>query len=292
MGKGVEVFDAATGGQPIAQFTGARTPLYVSELPADPKTSRALVATSTGGGDSTVRIHGWTQAAALPVFAARDIPVSSYVAIAAGSRVELLRTASDGIEVQRAVAGTAGQTVRAKATCDALALAPPPAVDATGMRHWISRSGAIDLYDQPNGNVVFSLRLDGENVQAFWSTEQRGGFLRVESRSDVVLRGWIRTVDVQPVKPGELRGKYVPPQAPAGSVVRLPDAPPLARVVREVQVHADAEKAAKVIGAVEPGAEVYVLSTIAGYVSVLPKGLGIMAPPRKGFWIPATEIVR
>lgn len=292
MSKTVQVFDTASGGQPIARFTGARTPLYVSELPADPRSARAFVATSTGGGDATVRIQGWVQAASIPVFAARDVAVSPHVAIAAGTRVEMLRTGSDGIEVQLAIAGTTGQTVRGKASCDALALSPPPAVDATGTRHWISKGGSVALYDAPNGNVVFSLQLSGENVQAFWSTEQRGTFLRVESRSDVVLRGWVRLADVQPVKPGELRGKYVPPQAPAGSVVRLPDDPPLARVVREVPVHADADRTSKVLGAVEPGAEIYVLSTIAGYVSVLPKGLGIMAPERKGFWIPANEVVR
>lgn len=292
MGKSVDVFDAAVGGNVIARFTGARTPLYVSELPADPKTSRTLVATSTGSGDPTVRINGWTLASAIPVFAERDIAAGPHVAIAKGTRVELLRTAADGLEVQLAIAGTSGQTIRAKAACDALALAPPPSTEASGTRHWITRGGSVDLYDQPGGNVVFSLRLDGENVQAFWSTEQRGAFVRVESRSDVVLRGWVRVSDLQPVQPGELRGKYVPPQAPAGSVVRLPDDPPTGRVVREASVHADAERAAKVIGAVEPGAEVYVLSTIAGYVSVLPKGLGIMAPERKGFWIAASELAR
>lgn len=292
MGKSVEVFDSATGGDVIARFTGARTPLYVSDLPADPKTSRTLVATSTGGGDATVRINGWTLASAIPIFAERDIAAGPHVAIAKGTRVELLRTASDGLEVQLTIAGTSGQTVRTKAACDALALAPPVASEGSGTRQWISKGGSVDLYDQPNGNVVFSLRLDGENVQAFWSTEQRGAFVRVESRSDVVLRGWVRVSDLQPVKPGEVRGKYVPPQAPAGSVIRLPDNPPLARVLREASVHADAERAARVIGAVEPGAEVYVLSTIAGYVSVLPKGIGIMAPERKGFWIAASEIAR
>ena len=292
MGKSVEVFDAAVGGNVVARFTGARTPLYVSELPADPKASRTLVATSTGGGDATVRINGWTLAAAIPVFAERDIAAGPHVAIAKGTRVELLRTAADGLEVQLTIAGTSGQTVRTKAACDALALAPPPASEGSGTRQWISKGGSIDLYDQPSGNVVFSLRLDGESVQAFWSTEQRGAFVRVESRSDVVLRGWVRVSDLQPVKPGEVRGKYVPPQAPAGSVVRLPEDPPVARVLREASVHADAERAAKVIGAVEPGAEVYVLSTIAGYVSVLPKNLGIMAPERKGFWIAASEIAR
>lgn len=292
MGKSVEVFDAATGGNVVARFTGARTPLYVSELPADPKTSRTLVATSTGSGDPTVRINGWALAAGIPIFAERDIAAGPHVAIARGTRVELVRTASDGLEVQMSIAGTTGQTVRTKAACDALALAPPPSTESTGTRQWISKGGSVDLYDQPNGNVVFSLRLDGENVQAFWSTEQRGAFLRVESRSDVVLRGWVRVSDLQPVKAGEVRGKYVPPQAPAGSVVRLPEEPPVARVLREATVHADAERAARVIGAVEPGAEVYVLATIAGYVSVLPKNLGIMAPERKGFWIAASEIAR
>jgi len=184
-----------------------------------------------------------------------------------------------------------------------LALAPPPASEGSGTRQWISKGGSIDLHDQPGGNVVFSLRLDGESVQAFWSTEQRGAFVRVESRSDVVLRGWVRVSDLQPVKPGEVRGKYVPPQAPAGSVVRLPEDPPLARVLREASVHADAERAAKVIGAVEPGAEVYGPAPAPGVVGVPPrhpgepggglrKNPGIMGPGRKGFWIAAFETAR
>lgn len=295
MGKGVEIWDAAVGGNAIGKFSGASTPLFVAHLPADPKAQRARVATSIGLGDPTVRVEGWAMASTIPLFSTRDLPAGSHVSIARSHRVELLRVAPDGLEVQLAIAGTSGQTVRAKVPCDALAVSPPPTAAgpaAAGGTQWVSKGGSIDILDTPNGSVVFSLRLDGANAQTFWSTEQRGNFLRVESRSDVVLTGWIRVSDVQRVKAGEVRAKYVPPQVPAGSIVRLPENPPLARVLREATLHADAERTARVIGAVEPGAEVYVLATIAGYVSVLPKNLGVVAADRKGFWVAAAEVQR
>jgi hypothetical protein len=296
MGKGVEIFDAQSGGAAIARFTGASTPLWIAQLPADPKLGRAKVATSVGQGVATVRIEGWVQASTVPLFVTRDVAsVPGHVWIARGHRVELVRVAADGLEVRLAVAGTSGQSVTAKVPCDALALsptgAPQPSIPG-GARHWVTRGGAVDLFDKAGGSVVFTLQLGGGAVQSFWGSETRGPFLRVDARSDVVLSGWVRLADVSSVKEGEIRARHVPPQAPAGSQVQLPDNPPLARVLRETTVHVEADRNARVIGAVEPNAEVYVLSTITGYVSVLPRGVGVMAPERKGFWILASQIAR
>ena len=43
---------------------------------------------------------------------------------------------------------------------------------------------------------------------------------------------------------------------------------------------------------IKPGAEVYVLATIVDWVSVVPKEIGVMAAPRKGFWMSTADLVK
>ena len=46
------------------------------------------------------------------------------------------------------------------------------------------------------------------------------------------------------------------------------------------------------IGVVEPGAEVYIMETMAGWTNVLPKALYVVPPEDGGFWIPSAEAPR
>lgn len=293
MPKGTEIFDAASGGQLLGNFTGAITPVYLSQLPADPKAGRALVATSNGQGAS-MRVEGWVRPSDVPLFLVSDVSsVPGHVAIAKGARVAISRVSADGIEVEHTVSGTSGQVVRAKATCDVLSLTPPGLAEPTlGGRRYIAQGRPVDVYDTPGGRVVFTLGLTGDGVQGFRSSEVRGAFARVTSRTDLTLEGWVRLAELSSVPDGELRDRYVPPQAPNAIEVKLADAPTLGRAARESALRADADRTAKQIGAVEPGAEVLILATIQGWVSVVPKGIGVMAAPRKGFWMSATDLAK
>src|SRR5512132_43987 len=68
--KGLQIFDAPSGGRAIGSFSGAFASLRLSELPADPTTDRARVSTSLGSG--SVRLDGWVVPATIPVYTARD----------------------------------------------------------------------------------------------------------------------------------------------------------------------------------------------------------------------------
>ncbi len=291
--KGTEIFDAQAGGQLIGRFTGAITPLYLSQLPADPRSGRALIATSNGETPS-LRLEGWVRPSDVPLFVTADVAsVAGHVAIAKGARVAIARVSADGIEIEHAVSGTSGQVVRAKATCSVLSLTPPGLAEPTlGGRRFLAQGRPIDVYDAAAGRVVFTLDLTGDGVQGFRVSEVRGAFAHVTSRTDLTLDGWVRLGDLSAVADGELRDRYVPPQAPAAVMVKLGEAAPLARAIRDSAIRADADRGAKQIGTVEPGAEVLVVATILGWVSVVPRDIGVLAVERRGFWMASADLAK
>jgi hypothetical protein len=290
--KGVEVFDAASGGRLIARFTGARLPLALSEVPADAAAGRARVATSLGQG---LRIEGWASGQAVPAFTVRDAAVvASHVWITAGQRVKLVGDAGGSISVEKVIAGSAGQSVRATGPCDAFALEPggQRAMEAPGSgRGYTMRSPTLELFEAPNGASVFTLRMSEGSGQLFWSTESRAGFVRVASRGDVAVEAWARVRDLEPLKKGEMMDQAAAPVTVVdGAELALDKPPPLVRATKDIPVRARRDDKERPIGVIEAGGEVYVLETIVGWANVLPKGLGVMPPADGGFWIPSSEV--
>ncbi len=291
--KGTSIFDAVSGGRGIASFTGAVQPMALSDFPADPTAGRARVSTSLGTG--ALRLEGWVLPSAFAVFTARDVPVQAgHVWISDAQRVKLVQAASGTLGVEVVVAGTGGQSVRATVPCDALALqqGTPSAMEVPGNgRGYLSKGTAVELFDEPGGRSILTLKVLEGAAQLFWSTESRAGFVHVKARGNLTIDAWVRAGNLDPLKKGEMMDQFVPPTVVvAGAQLALDKPPKVVQATREIPLRAHRDDKERPIGAVEVGAEVYVMETLLGWVNVLPKNLGLTPEGDGGFWVQATDL--
>ena len=291
--KATALYDAASGGRTIATFTGAYAPLELSEIPTDAANGRSRLRTTSGSG--SFRIEGYVATSAVPVFTARDISVSGgYVWISSGQKVKLVQGGTTTLTAERTLLGTSSQTARGSGPCDAFALQPssPTAMEIPGNgRGYLTKSGSLDLFDAPNGNAVFTLRMNEGAQQLFWSTEARAGYVHIKSRADVTIDAWAKQKELEPLKKGEMMDQLIPSYTKVEAAQLAIDKPPrLVQATREIAVRFRRDEKEKPIGAIEPGAEVYVMETMAGWVNVLPKSLSLMPGDEGGFWIPVADV--
>jgi hypothetical protein len=291
--KGVEIFDAPAAGRAVAAFTGAWQPMTLADFPADPSAGRARIRTTLGSG--SFRVEGWVAPSAIAVFTTRDVPVyPGHVWISEAQRVKLVQAASGSLGVELRAAG--GQTVRATAPCDALGLqqGTPAAMEVPGNgRGYLSKGSAVELFDEPGGAVLLALKVVEGAAQLFWSTESRAGFVHVKARGNLTVDAWARASSLDPLKKGEMMDQLIPPTtAVAGARFSLDKPPRLVQATREIPLRARREDTERPIGAVEVGAEIYVLETLLGWTNVLPKNLGLAPAEGGGFWIPSSEAAK
>jgi hypothetical protein len=291
--KGTSIFDAPAGGRAVGAFTGGFQPLTLADFPADPTTGRAHVLTSLGQGQ--LRLDGWVLPAAIAVFTTRDVPISpGHVWISDAQRVRLVSAASGSLGVEVVLAGTGGQAVRATVPCDALGLqqGTPAAMEVPGNgRGYLSRGGAVELFDEPGGTSVLTLKVMEGAAQLFWSTESRAGFVHVKARGNLTIDAWARTGSLEALKKGEMMDQFIPPTtAVTGAQLVLDKPPRVVQATREIPLRAHRDDKEKPIGAVEVGAEVYVMETLSGWTNLLPKNLGLAPADDGGFWIPTSEV--
>jgi len=291
--KGTQLFDAPTGGRVIANFIGNYVPMQLSDIPPDPVNSRSKLATSNGGG--AIRLEGFVATSAIQVYTTRDIPVmAGNVWITSAQKASLVAATASSVTVEMAVAGSRNQKVRGTTTCDALALqrgTPVPMEVPGNGRGYLTKESTIDIYSQPNGDVVFSLMMLEGSSQLFWSTETRAGFVHVKSRADLAIDGWVRWKDLDPLKKGEMMDQYIPPQsAVVGGQLAMDKPPRIATATKDILIRARRDERERPIGVVESGAEFYVMETVAGWTNVLPKALHILPPDDGGFWVVSSEV--
>lgn len=291
--KGAQIFDAASGGRAVAAFTGAPVPLAISELPADPATGRARVATTSGS--ASFRIEGWISPAAIDLFTTRDVPVQpGHVWISSAQKVKLAGASSGALTAELVVPG--GQGPRGTAPCDAVALQPgtPTAMEVPGNgRGYVIRGASVDLFDEPGGASVYTLKAAAGAPRLFWSTEARDGFVHLRARGALTVDAWARSRDLDPLKPGETMDQLAPPVTSVGSAQMAFDRTPrVGKAARDVPVRARRDEKERPIGVVEAGAEVYLMETMVGWVNVLPKGLGLTPVDDLGFWVPEADAPR
>jgi hypothetical protein len=291
--KATPIFDAASGGRLVASFTGAYAPLELSEIPSDAVNGRAWLRTTSGSG--SFRIEGYVATSAVSVFTTRDVSVSGgYVWISSAQRVKLVQGGTSTLTAERVLLGTNAQTVRGSAPCDAFSLQPsaPTAMEVPGNgRGYLSKGGSLSLFDAPNGSEVFTLRMSEAATQLFWSTEARAGYVHVKSRADVTLDAWAKQKDLEPLKKGEMMDQLLPSATKVDAAqLAIDKAPRLVQATREIAVRFRRDEKEKPIGVIEPGAEVYVMETMAGWVNVLPKSLSVMPGDDGGFWIPVGDV--
>ncbi|KYF79755.1 hypothetical protein BE11_47950 [Sorangium cellulosum] len=290
--KGVRLYDAPSGGRTIANFTGALAPMTLSAIPADPASGRARL--STSDGSPTLRLDGYIAPTDVAVFTTRDIPViSGHIWISSAQKVKLVAATGDSLRAELSISGSEGQTARASAPCDAFALqrGAPMKMEVPGSaRGYLMKTSTIELFDRPNGDVIFTLKMLEGTAQLFWSTEAKAGFVHLMSRGDLTVDAWGRLKDLEPLKKGELMDQYIPPTtAVAGAQLALDKAPPIVKATRAIPIRARRDEKERPVGEIEAGAEIYLLETVAGWTNVLPKALGMTPPDEGGFWIPAAE---
>lgn len=295
--KGTQLYDARSDGRLVATFSGAVVPLTLGDLPADPVAGRALLRTSNGG--AALRLEGWVAPSSLHVYTTRDVPVvPGHVWIASAQRVRLVRAATGTLDAELTIAGSQSQVVRGAAPCEAFALqrGAATAMEVPGNgRGYLMKSATLPLFSEPKAGAapIFTVRMTDSTGQLFWSTESRAGFVHVKTRGDVVIDAWARAADLDALKQGEMRDQLLPPQTTvAGAQLTLDKPPPIVKVTKELALRARRDTKERPIGAVEPGAEVYITETVAGWSNLLPRHLGMTPPPEGGFWVPSSDIPR
>jgi len=282
------IYDAEKAGKPIAKLTGAEVPLVIRGFGAAAPGGRVHVSTSGGGG--YLRVEGWAPAAAFRFFAARDLAaVGSSVWISHGQQLALSAAHGGLVEVSHRVLGSNGQVLRAAVPCAAITLSFPAIADEEPperARTYQTRSSSVELYDHAGGEAVFTLQLKSDARKVLWSTESRGGFLHVVSRSDVTIDAWVRWRDVTALRHAELFDpSYAAPQPWPVKKLAIKDPPPVRVAKSELPVHAKAGNALEAVGAIEAGTRFYAMEQSGDWTSVLPENLGVLPADGAGFWV-------
>lgn len=291
--KGAKVFDQTTGGNVVGTLSGASLPMTLLEIPFDPTTFRAHLATSMGSAN--VRIEGYVSVSDWPLFTTQDISVQgAAIWISTAQKVKLVRATSTAVTVEMPIGGTLKQTVRATAPCDAFSLArgkPQPLEFPKQGRSYMTKKEKVDLYEEPNGQVVFTLNMMEGTGQLFWGEKIRQGFVHVLSRNDLTIDAWVKLRDLEAIKKGEMMDQYIPPSGPpTGATLAFDKPPQVAKATQPIPIRAKRDENAKPIGTIEAGAEFYVLETVTTWTNIMPKHLGVLPPDDGGFWIPASEV--
>lgn len=293
LAKGTQIHDAVKDGRVIAETTGAILPLQLSEIPADPTQGRAKVATSNG--TPSVRIDGYVSPTVATIWTVKDVPVAaSHVWISDGQKVKLTKTQTSQLTAELTIAGSQSQTVKGTSACDAFSLEKGNVtvfqVPGNG-RGFQMKSTSLDLYDDANGSVVFTLSMLEGTGQLFWSTESKAGFVHLQTRGDITVDAWAKWSALSPLKKGEMMDQAIPGQTMiTGATLSLDKPPPLLKAIKDIPIRARRDNNEKVIGTIEAGAEFYVTETIVGWANILPKHLAITPPGDGGFWILSADI--
>ncbi len=289
---GVTVYNAATGGEPIARFTGARTALRVLELPRS-ASGRALVETGTGRGQ--FRIRGYVAVKDLPLYLNRPVPVvPSHVWLSAGYRVQFRNADAKVITVEKRMEFPFNQVFVAQTTCSALSLEPartPPPEIPGNARGYLLEKETLELFDRPSRDAEPIMWLQRGLVDPgplFWSTERKGSWVQVELHEAVDISGWVKKRALRRLPKGELADQFPPPALiSTGPRLKLSDDATLVKVSMGVDLLGAAKKNAPKIGRIEPDTEVYIVDRVAQWVSVMPKSMHVAPPEGRQFWAPA-----
>ncbi len=292
--KGVQIFDAATGGKVIATFSGVLTPATMTEIPLGDVVERVRISTSQG--TAGFRIDGWVAPKDVPLYSSRPLPViGESVAIADQQVLRFVGASAQGVRVEHVIAGTRDQVLATTVPCDALALGPvattPPPQVGKPYRMKVKVSSQLDLYSSPGGPLVFTMNMMDGVTLLLWNLETQRGYYHVRSVTDVIIDAWVKPRGLEPLRPGELTDPYETP-LPKGALIGLNDPQPqVVRARRDVPIRVDHEQEAQIVGAVETGAEVYLIANIEGWAHVMPKALTVKAPEGGGFWVPEKDVM-
>lgn len=295
--RGLTVYDAVLGGQPVAVLTGVQLPLTLSEVPSKAEGGRAVV--STGQGRGHFKLRGWVDAQQVPVFANRLLEsVVGHVWIGEQQELRLLGGTGSQLRVERQVAGPLKQVVTASAGCESFSLTagtPKERPIPSKARGWKVQPESLEIYDEPgrDGSVVAVLVKVYEDADVLlWGDAQKAGFVHVMYYADIVVEGWAKQSQLRPLPRGELMDQAQPPRlVPLPPKLSFSSEPRPSEAPRELPLRIQASADAQPVGVVEAGTPLLVLDLVASWASVLPKDLSMMPPPGQQFWVPADALV-
>jgi hypothetical protein len=251
----------------------------------------------SGTGSGSFRIDGYIQASKLPLFTKKDVPVvSGHLWIGAHREVTVSSAGTNKLRVKRHVGGPFDQDFSAWAPCSSLSFSEgtPAGWTPPGEARGYVAKKDVEVYDGSGSNKTLVSVLSpasGGNGILLWSMEKVGSFIHFEHHSDVVIDAWARISDLHELPEGETMD-----QIASGSSHRSPARLKLADSVREVTtskeiaIRDSASENGTVIGHIESGTDTYVLDTVAGWSSVLPKALNVAPYGDAQFWVKASEL--
>ena len=289
--KDTAIYQEVSGGSAVAQFSGARAPLKATRFPKDASQGRVLV--NTGGG---FRVEGFTDPRAMTVFGNRDLAaVPGHVWISAATPLKFAGAAPGRVEVELPAMAGLSRPIRAKVTCDAVTFdqgTPPLYEVPKRARGYVAKQGTLDLYGSAGGDVVHTLYVSGEgNGLLLWGTTVRNGFVHVTMRSSIYVDAWVKLRDVRALPRGELMDQLVPPaRVQSPPKLALQDFMREMKAPKQMNLHYGRGVATPIIGALEQDAEIYVIETVVGWATVLPKGLHVMPHGDRAFWVRASDL--
>jgi hypothetical protein len=290
LAKGTNLYAEPQGGTAVAGFAGQPVTLIATAFPASPSSGRIRVRTSGG-----LRIDGFVDPPDLPLYTSSEIGiVQGHIWLAQGQRVAF-SGASNGLSVEATVTGPVTQTFRVTAPCTSLTFDKRPRVpwDVPGNgRGYLPQRNSLELRDQPGGGVIQTLRIEpGSSGMLLWSTESQGGYVHVGYHEELVIDAWVAATDVTPLKQGETMDRLAPPSTVSGSArLSIGGQPTLVRAQKDVPLRLSPQETAKPVGAIETGGEVYLIQTMLGWTSVLPRALNVLPPGERSFWVPSSEV--
>lgn len=280
-------------GRTIARFTGGAMTLTVSGFTLG---TGARARIETGFGRGNFRLAGFMNTAGLPLITHDVVPIApGHVWIGKEREVRVIGTTPTQIKVERVASPPLQQRLSGFTRCANLKLSPgmPPSASPGGFaRGYVLRRDRLELFGAPGGAAITALEKAPSAIGVlFFSSEQQSGWVHVEYRADIVVDAWARAGDLSALPPGETMDQLENPTVQRGAPrLAVAGNPRVFRALHNVQVRNAAKDGATVVGVIEPEAEVYVIDVIAGWVSVLPKGLELMPPASEQFWVKKAEL--
>lgn len=285
-------------GRLLARFSGAVTELVVEGFPAQPN-GRVRVTTGTGTG--SFRVQGFTPVRELSLYAAAPIAIApGHVWIAQGKSLSYLGSGRGALHVEKRVSVPFAQSFRAWAPCAAVSLSQPARPDSASVTPqgdapaYVVRRPRLDLLGDPKKPDARLLTLQSSSQAPparFFGREQRGSFLRVEYRGDLIIDAWVRAGDLEALPAGEALDQLgTDGGSRISAQLAVQGEPRVVKARREVPFRARALDSEPPIGVIEPEAEAYVLDVVAGWLSVMPKSLQVVPRPDGQFWVRAEEL--
>lgn len=281
-------------GHPIARFSGAPTPLVASNFSADPQ---GKVPIETGFGAGSFRIRGFIDPSLLPLYTASNVAVySGHVWIAANRAVTLLGSGAGRLRVEKKLSAPIQQSFKGTASCGALSLEAgvasgfTPAGDA---RAYVLKQDSLDLFADPSADspILTLHRSPHADGVLFFSTERKGGFVRLGYHGEIVIDAWAKAEAISALPPGETMDQLAPATSQRSTPqMALQGQPKVVRPAKEIPLHRAAKDADVAIGVIEAGAETYVLDQVAGWASVLPKSLAVLPAAGGQFWAKSSDL--